>query len=72
MKTHEIDLTKLPSKTFHQGTIGDDECEQPIHITYFNDVIELEQIPHGRVLIMPDAFEAFVKSVRKGLKEIES
>lgn len=70
MKIHETELTMMPSKTFHQGTIGDEQCEQPIHISYFTDVIELEQIPHGRVLIMRDAFEAFVKSVRKGLKEL--
>lgn len=66
---HETDINTLPSKTFYQGTIGDEEYEQPVIITYFNDVIELEQYPHGKVLILPSAFEALVKSIRKDKKK---
>lgn len=68
MKTHETDINKLSSKTFYQGVIGDEPFEQSINITYFNDCIELEQYPHGRILIITSAFEALVKSVRKDIK----
>lgn len=68
MKTHTTDLTTMPSKVFHQGNLGDEEFEQPIKITYFNDCISLDQHPNGTVLILPAAFEALVKSIRKDLK----
>lgn len=69
MKTYELPITNQPRKIFYQGLIGDDNFENPIVITYYQDIIDLSQQGNGSISILPKAFEALVKSIRKDLKK---
>ncbi|MDF2189302.1 hypothetical protein [Paraflavitalea sp. CAU 1676] len=66
-------LLTVPNFTYEQGDPfgGDQRCERPIRVEYYNGSICLDQGENGCISILPEHFEPLFKLIRKHKPEAE-